>query len=120
MSDKVQGRCPWCGGNSLFLGSGGYVTCSHSECDNPSGITDLLDGETEHIVVLRDNDFTIQHPMRERLAGELFECGLHGYLGNLGGPPRVPGRYRVMWREGHDDAIWLTVKGRDDAKAKGK
>lgn len=39
----VAGRCPACGSNgTLFLGSGGYVTCSVSYCPNPSAAADLL------------------------------------------------------------------------------
>ena len=33
--DQVQGTCPACGYKSLFLGSGGYVTCSILECPDP-------------------------------------------------------------------------------------
>jgi hypothetical protein len=32
---KVQGRCPACGLSSLFLGSGGYVTCGNLPCPDP-------------------------------------------------------------------------------------
>ena len=39
----VQGRCPGCGHDGqLFLGSGGYVTCSIAECPNPGAASDLL------------------------------------------------------------------------------
>lgn len=38
----VQGRCPACRGTSLFLGSGGYVTCSRLHCPNASAADDLL------------------------------------------------------------------------------
>lgn len=38
----VQGRCPSCNGSSLFLGSGGYVTCSRLDCPNPTAADDLL------------------------------------------------------------------------------
>lgn len=40
---RVQGRCPACGSESLFLGSGGYVTCSCRPCPDPCGAADLLD-----------------------------------------------------------------------------
>ncbi|HEX5565875.1 MAG TPA: DUF6085 family protein, partial [Streptomyces sp.] len=43
MSD-VQGRCPACGGASLFLGEGGHVTCSRIDCPDPSAVDDLLHG----------------------------------------------------------------------------
>jgi hypothetical protein len=41
----VQGRCPACRGASLFLGSGGYLTCARLDCPNPSAADDLMHGE---------------------------------------------------------------------------
>ena len=41
----VQGRCPACRGTSLFLGSGGHVTCARLDCPNPTAADDLLHGE---------------------------------------------------------------------------
>ena len=38
----VQGRCPACNGSSLFLGSGGYVTCSRLDCPDPCAADDQL------------------------------------------------------------------------------
>lgn len=38
----VQGRCPACRGASLFLGSGGHVTCARIDCPDPSAADDLL------------------------------------------------------------------------------
>lgn len=38
----VQGRCPACGGSSLFLGSGGYLTCARLECPQPDAATEVL------------------------------------------------------------------------------
>lgn len=42
----VAGRCPSCGRASLFLGEGGYVTCSSLSCDVPDAASNLLDGVT--------------------------------------------------------------------------
>jgi hypothetical protein len=39
----VQGLCPSCGGQSLLLGSGGYVTCSRIECYEPDAASTLLE-----------------------------------------------------------------------------
>lgn len=41
----AQGRCPACRGASLFLGSGGHVTCARIDCPNPSLADELLHGE---------------------------------------------------------------------------
>lgn len=43
----VQGRCPTCRGESLFLGEGGYVTCARLDCTNPSAATDLLERQQQ-------------------------------------------------------------------------
>jgi len=92
----VQGYCPMGCGQTLFLGDGGYVTCSFSECPERSAVSDILDDrETEHIVELGDSSFSVQHPLRERLNGDLFTCALHQWISDLPGPPRRPGRYRA-------------------------
>ncbi|TFV33158.1 hypothetical protein E4K10_30220 [Streptomyces sp. T1317-0309] len=39
----VQGRCPACRRESLFLGSGGYVTCAQLGCTQPDAATDVLE-----------------------------------------------------------------------------
>ncbi|MFJ2675094.1 DUF6085 family protein [Streptomyces sp. NPDC087525] len=39
----VQGHCPACRGTSLFLGSGGYVTCSRLDCPEPDAASTLLE-----------------------------------------------------------------------------
>lgn len=44
MSERVVGRCPMGCGETLFLGSGGYVTCSWVECPQPDAASDLLEG----------------------------------------------------------------------------
>ncbi|NEB70330.1 hypothetical protein G3I39_25215 [Streptomyces fulvissimus] len=41
--NDVQGRCPACGSTSLFLGSGGYVTCARLECPEPDAASSLLE-----------------------------------------------------------------------------
>ena len=120
MSDtKVSGYCPMGCGQTLFLGSGGYVTCSYGPCPEPGAVADILaDPETQHVVVLGPSTFSVQHPLRERLNGDLFRCDLHAKLTSLGGPPAVPGWYRVQWPAGQAlrnsdvrDLIWTEVSG---------
>lgn len=43
----VQGRCPACQGQSLFLGEGGYVTCSRADCPQPDAATSALEQTKE-------------------------------------------------------------------------
>lgn len=38
----VKGRCPMGCGETLFLGSGGHVTCRYLPCPNPCAADDLL------------------------------------------------------------------------------
>lgn len=98
---EVHGNCPMGCGETLFLGEGGFVTCSAVNCPRPDAAARLLaDRETEHIVRLRGTGFAITHPLRERLDAELEDCPLHAFLSDLDGPPRAPGRYRVLMIEG--------------------
>ncbi|MDH6116873.1 hypothetical protein ABH930_000292 [Kitasatospora sp. GAS204A] len=39
----VQGRCPACTRSTLILGAGGYVTCAHLECPDPTAASNLLE-----------------------------------------------------------------------------
>lgn len=39
---RVEGECPECGCESLFLGDGGYVTCSRIDCSSPSSPSEVL------------------------------------------------------------------------------
>jgi hypothetical protein len=96
---KVQGYCPMGCGQTLYLNTEAEaITCSNDDCPSPVAIDVLLENpETEHIVDLQRSTFSVQHPMRERLYGALFNCELHGYLTGLPGPPAEPGRYRVIW-----------------------
>jgi hypothetical protein len=41
----VQGRCPACRRASLFLGSGGHVTCARLDCPDPCAADKLLHGD---------------------------------------------------------------------------
>ncbi|MET9517400.1 hypothetical protein [Streptomyces sp. NPDC002994] len=40
---NIQGRCPACHGQSLFLGDGGYVTCSRIDCQDPDAASVVLE-----------------------------------------------------------------------------
>jgi hypothetical protein len=89
-------------GKTLVLAGGGCVTCMSLRCPRPDAVTSLLDDpETAHIVVLGDRDFTIRHPLRERLDDALMDCALHEYIAGLDGPPAAPGRYRVTGQPGN-------------------
>ena len=97
MTTKVVGYCPMGCGETLFLGDGGYITCALLRCPRPDAATVILDdGEVHHIVSVEESAFAVQHPLRERLDGDLFRCSLHGWLTEQSGPPKTPGTYRVL------------------------
>lgn len=94
---RLQGYCPMGCGQTLFVGSGGYLTCSYLDCPRPAAVSDILaDQETEHIVAFGPDVFTIRHPLRERVDDALMACALHDYCFHLDGPPVKPGRYRAL------------------------
>lgn len=39
----VQGRCPACGGQSLMLADGGYITCRRLDCPDPEAAHKAID-----------------------------------------------------------------------------
>jgi hypothetical protein len=43
----VKGRCPACGTAGLFLGHGGYVTCSLIDCPEPDAASTVLERTRE-------------------------------------------------------------------------
>ena len=93
-------------GQTLFVAEGGWITCSMQGCPNPTAVASVLEEtETEHVVTLRESDFTVRHPLRERLDDQIDSCALHAYLRNLEGPPSRPGRYRVSWPSNHWEEI---------------
>lgn len=85
-------------GRTLYLDHAGRIMCDNADCPEAAAVAVILsDPETAHIVTLRENDFTIKHPLRERLGQELQSCDLHAQIRDNGGPPRGLGVYRVTY-----------------------
>jgi hypothetical protein len=82
---------------TLFLGTGGHITCSLLGCPSPCMVDQILTAPRphEHIVTFAEKSFAVTHPLRERLT-DMTECPLHDYLRSLDGPPCDPGRYRAL------------------------
>ena len=40
--NRIRGRCPSCGGDSLFVGKGGYLTCARLDCKEPTAADTLI------------------------------------------------------------------------------
>ncbi|MFF7130021.1 hypothetical protein [Streptomyces sp. NPDC008240] len=73
----VKGNCPACHRASLFLGSGGYVTCSVADCREPDAASTVLerDGAQQQPDTETPVDrAAIERAFAERLATELKGC----------------------------------------------
>lgn len=51
---RVAGRCPSCGNSSLFVGTGGHVTCSILSCADPCVADRLLHGEEPVLATIEE------------------------------------------------------------------
>lgn len=96
-----------------MLSGVGYVVCGALSCVRPDAAAEILaDGETGHLVLFSEHDFTIKHPLIERLDGALFSCGVSAALADLDGPAAAPGSvWRVSVSPGGRET-WEQVSGR--------
>ena len=51
---QVQGFCPACRRRTLFVGAGGYITCSYLPCPNPTAVADMLGRRPENGLETRE------------------------------------------------------------------
>lgn len=110
----VAGWCPMGCGNTLALDPCGSITCTNPGCPRPDAAADILgDGETEHVVQLDPHEFTVRHPLRERLDDALMTCTLHGHVKSMARPPHPPGRYRVYRARADSDDGWTWEPAND-------
>lgn len=96
-AEPIQGRCPACGAEELHRGFQGRVVCGNTLCEQQDAVHDLLtDPElTEHLIKVtpsvrrfdsqgnpgpESTDWTLRHPLVERLDDALFGCELALYL----------------------------------------
>jgi hypothetical protein len=85
---SIHGRCPACRGESLFIGTGGWVTCSRLECPNPSAADELLHG-THEVAILTARVLVAETELERLGAGE-----------EPGGDPLIeptPGQWIWQW-----------------------
>lgn len=58
---RIRPDCPACGGSSLFLGTGGWLTCSYVDCPDPALAISILDAERERRSSLVRHEAAIEH-----------------------------------------------------------
>lgn len=94
----IDGYCPMGCGETLQIVVGGLIECSMIFCPRPDAVARILDDpETEHIVELHDDGYSIKHPLRERLDDALLDCGLLAAMPKLA-PAFHAGRYHARRR----------------------
>lgn len=124
---KLCGHCPVCGESELVTqdlstpdGLVAYVWCDNKFCARQNAVNEILsDPETEHIVTLTDDGWSMKHPLRERLDDELLDCLVARKIRQafeLGGPVPEPGTYRVV-PSTNDREPWEWEKYGVDVKA---
>lgn len=102
---RVRGVCPSCGGNSLFLGAGGYITCSIiGGCKQPDAAYVALEKRIQpdrlrphHTVTIDSDGWHLAHP----LDCDLARCKFDAIARRWHGPPTSDGTY--VWEELDED-----------------
>ncbi len=94
---KVKGCCPSCGCRNLALYTDvNEIVCKSKYCDDPYALHKIIqDDEIEHVVFIGAKDFSMQHPLKERVNRELLHCEQGEWLFSQSGPPVEPGKYRM-------------------------
>lgn len=89
-------RCPGCGAEELEVRQSKLV-CGRLRCPRPDAAQRILtEAATAHVVQINEADYSLEHPLIERLDGILFDaCPLEEWMHTLSGPPVSPGRYNV-------------------------
>lgn len=70
-------NCPRCGGG-MFVGSGGYITCSFIECPNPD-FTEVYTQMYKSQLAMRSSAKEPPHPLKTaRSKKNVFTCKIYG------------------------------------------
>lgn len=111
----VYGSCPMGCGQTLQVDTLGNVTCYSQGCPRPDAVAVLLaDVETEHLVQVGEFGYTIQHPLKERLEGQLFECPAAAAVSDeVARRLQRPGVFRVEFNPDGGVLAWEFLAGPD-------
>lgn len=92
---KVNGYCPMGCGRTIYTNVMGEVHCADPGCPRFDAVDQILnEQETEHVVRLSYDGWSMKHPLRERLDDELLHCAAGAVAAGLGGR-RPFGTYRL-------------------------
>lgn len=93
----VLGYCPMGCGKTLHLNpDSGMIACLNKSCPSPLAVTKLIGADsTSHLVKIERTGWTLEHPLKERVTGSLFDCSLADWLEHLDRAPVSSGLYRV-------------------------
>ena len=67
-----------------------------------------MTGGHHHIVQADGETFTLQHPLAERLTGDLFDCPIHAHI--VVGESFEEGCYRVLMNDDQTDVYLILLK----------
>jgi hypothetical protein len=117
LSIRVHGYCPMGCGESLLVDPDGRVVCCAADCPRSDAVAVLLaEVEAEHLVLVEQDGYTVQHPLRERLEGALFRCSVFAEASEGARQRRAePGTYRVQ--HGPGEALYWEYLETGDAGA---
>lgn len=105
-------KCPMGCGSTLEANDLGTLRCFAQDCPRPEAAELVLSTtETEHLVLIGPPMFsyTIQHPLRERLEGQLFQCPTAAEVSDtVHQHMEEPGVYRVI-RGGDRQLHWELI-----------
>jgi len=94
----VAGYCPMGCGQTLYVDieqEPTQVLCVEGDCPRNDAMSLIMGNpETEHVVDFQADGYTVQHPLRERILGHLFDCPLFEQLSSIPNM-RWQGKFRV-------------------------
>jgi hypothetical protein len=92
---KIAGYCPLGCGETLYTAHGIKIMCSDPACPDPDAAQKILnEPETEHLVTIAGDGYSVKHPLRERIDNALLDCAAGKHAGYYGAG-MTPGRYRL-------------------------
>lgn len=94
--------------NRKYLAAGERKDIAHDAAAVSIAMLIDMTGGHHHIVKATNESFTLQHPIVERLTGELMDCDIHARI--AAGEPLERGRYRVLMKDDPTDYDLVPLK----------